>query len=286
MTLISKLILWGTVALLFLSNSIKAQSFYNFDGFIADSAFVTNNKIKSVIIRIPSLLDDTANKEFLPFQKLCFNPFGKLATYEFDYSEKKRENLDYLEYYYNDTTTRCYKSHRFRRPKDGPGTGKDSIREEIVYHYDEAGKLFFEEHHQIFISEFNEWTIGYEWYGDTLRVRYAENNKIDTVRFDEKGRLLEYTEGGKIYSINYDSLGRRIKMPYFLLNKDLTKGKQIGEYRYVYDGRGTLERIESLGYELVFTNDFMGLPMSSQMLDRKTGKTIGWQVQYEYEFRW
>ena len=96
MTLISKLILWGTVALLFLSNSIKAQSFYNFDGFIADSAFVTNNKIKSVIIRIPSLLDDTANKEFLPFQKLCFNPFGKLATYEFDYSEKKRKNLDYL----------------------------------------------------------------------------------------------------------------------------------------------------------------------------------------------
>ncbi len=275
-----------TVGILFQCLTIKSQSFYNFDGFIADSAFVINNKIKSVIIRIPSLLDDTENKEFLPFQKLCFNPFGKLATYEYDYSEKKRKNEDYLEYYYNDTTSRCYKSHRFRRPKDGPGTGKDTIREEIVYHYDEGGKLFFEEHHQIFISEFNEWTIGYEWYGDTLRVRYAENNKIDTVRFDEKGRLSEYTEGGKIYSISYDSLGRRAKMPYFLLNNDLTKGKQIGEYHYVYDGRGKLERIETNGYELVFNNDFMGLPINSQMRDRKTGQPIGWQVQYEYEFRW
>lgn len=286
MTIMSKLTIFFAAILLFFCSTMKAQSFYNFDGFIADSAFISNNKIKSVIIRIPSLLDDTANKEFLPFQKLCFNPFGKLATYEFDFSEKKRENEDYLEHYYNDTTTRCVKSHRFRRPKGGPGTGKDSIREEIVYHYDEEGKLFFEEHHQIFISEFNEWTVGYEWYGDTLRVRYAENNKIDTVRFDEKGRLSEYTEGEKIYAIHYDSLGRRTKMPYFLLNKDLTKGKQIGEYNYVYDGRGKLERIETLGYELVFTNDFMGLPTSSQMRDRKTGQPIGWQVQYEYEFRW
>ena len=283
---IHKLTFFLAIGFLLFYNTTSAQSFYNFDGFIADSAFVKQNKIKSVIIRIPSLLDDTTNKEFLPFQKLCFNPFGKLATYEFDYSEKNRENLDYFEHYYNDTTTRCYKSHRFRRPKNGSGTGKDSIREEIVYHYDETGKLFFEEHHQIYISEYNEWTVGYEWYGDTLRVRYAENNKIDTVRFDESGRLSEYTEGGKIYSINYDSLGRRIKMPYFLLNKDLTKGKQIGEYSYIYDGRGKLERIESLGYELVFTNDFMGLPMSSQMVDRKTGQTIGWKVQYEYEFRW
>ena len=58
------------------------------------------------------------------------------------------------------------------------------------------------------------------------------------------------------------------------------------KYSYVYDGSGKLERIETLGYELVFTNDFMGLPTSSQMRDRKTGQTIGWQVQYEYEFRW
>ncbi len=286
MTFMNKQIFPLIAIILLFCNEIEAQSFYNFDSFLADSAFVTNNKIKSVIIRIPSLLDDTTSKDYLPFQKLCFNPFGKIATYEYDYSETKRVNEDYLEHYYNNTTSRCYKSHRFRRPKGGPGTGKDSIREEIIYHYDEEGKLFFEEHHQIFISEFNEWTVGYEWYGDTLRVRYAENNKIDTVRFNEKGLLSEYTEGGKIYSIFYDNVGRRIKMPYFLLNKDLTKGTQIGEYSYIYDGRGKLERIETLGYELVFTNDFMGLPTSSQMRDRKTGQPIGWQVQYEYEFRW
>ena len=286
MTFMNKQIFHLIAIILLFCNEIEAQSFYNFDSFLADSAFVTNNKIKSVIIRIPSLLDDTTSKDYLPFQKLCFNPFGKIATYEYDYSETKRVNEDYLEHYYNNTTSRCYKSHRFRRPKGGPGTGKDSIREEIIYHYDEEGKLFFEEHHQIFISEFNEWTVGYEWYGDTLRVRYAENNKIDTVRFNEKGLLSEYTEGGKIYSIFYDNVGRRIKMPYFLLNKDLTKGTQIGEYSYIYDGRGKLERIETLGYELVFTNDFMGLPTSSQMRDRKTGQPIGWQVQYEYEFRW
>ena len=284
----SKLTIYPTLFILFFWVNLKAQNFYNFDGFIADSAFVMNNKIKSLTIRIPSLLDDTTNKEFIPFQKLRFNPFGKLATYEYDFSEKKRINQDYIENYYSDLTSRCYKSHRFRRPKDGPGTGKDTIREEIIYHYDETGKLFFEEHHQIYISEFNEWTVGYEWYGDTLRIRYAENNKIDTVRFDEKNRISEYTDRGMMYKISYDSLGRRSKMAYFLLNKDDANAKptQIGEYNLVYDLSGKLERIETTAYEIAYTYDFMGLPLSSQMRDRKTGQPIGWQVLYEYEYRW
>ncbi|MBL7815822.1 MAG: hypothetical protein JNL70_12480 [Saprospiraceae bacterium] len=265
---------------------MQAQQFYNFDNFIADSAFIKNNKIKSITIRIPKLLDDTTNKEFVPFQKLYFNPFGKLATYEYDFSEKKRENEDYIEHYYDEKTTKCYKSHRFRRPKEGVGTAKDSIREEIIYHYDEVGKLFFEEHHQIFISEFNEWTVGYEWYGDTLRIRYAENNKIDTVRYDSQGRIAEYKERGKIYQIQYDSQGRRSKAIYFLVKEDETKGKQIGEYNFVYDSKGNLERIESTGHEIVYINDFMGLPLSSQVQDKQTGKMVGFQIVYDYEFRW
>ena len=282
MNLLFKHLLLFVVSILVYVNSLKAQNFYNFEGFIADSAFVIANKVKSVTIRIPTLLDDTTNKEFIPFQKLCFNPFGKLATYEFDFSEKKRVHLDYIEHYYNDTTARCYKSHRFRHAE----TGRDTLREEIVYHYDESAKLFFEEHHQLFITEFNEWTVGYEWYGDTLRIRYAENNKIDTMRFDTKGRISEYTDRDRMYKISYDSLGRKSKMSYFLLNNDDAKNKKIGEYFFVYDLSGKLERIETMGHEIVFTYDFMGLPLSSQMRDRKTGKPLGWQVLYEYEYRW
>ena len=274
-------IFW-VLCLSFSIQTFKAQSFYNFDNFLSDSAFVLKNKIKSVTIRIPSLLDDSTNKEFIPYQKLGFNSKGKLAAYEFDYSEKNRVNKDYIEHYYNDTTARCFKSHRYRRAI----TGKDTLREQIIYHYDEVGKLFFEEHHQVFISEFNEWTVGYEWYGDTLRIRYAENNKIDSTRFDEKGRVLAYTDRDRLYNIMYDSIGRKAKMSYFLLNNDDTKGKKLGEYIFNYDMNGKLERIETAGHEIDFTYDFMGLPLSSQMRDKKTGQAIGWQVIYEYDYRW
>jgi YD repeat-containing protein len=283
MKLLSQHLFLLAAIIVFYTTSLKAQSFYNFDGFIADSAFVITNKVKSVTIRIPTLLDDSTNKEFIPFQKLCFNPFGKIATYEYDYSEKNRDNIDYMEHYYNDTTARCYKSHRFRRAKM---TGKDTLREEVVYHYDETAKLFFEEHHQLYISEFNEWTVGYEWYGDTLSIRYAENNKIDTTRFDAKGRISEYTDRNRLYKITYDSLGRRSKMTYFLLNTDNAKHRKIGEYSFIYDLGGKLERIETAGHEIVFTYDFMGLPLSSQMRDRKTGQPLGSQIVYEYDYRW
>ncbi len=286
MTINYKRIIFSTAIVFSLFNNSQAQSFYNFDAFITDSAFVINNKVKSVTIRIPTLLDDTTNKEFLPYQKMCFNPYGKLATYEYDYSEKKRENEDYIEHYYDEITKHCYKSHRFRRPKNGAGTSKDTIREEINYKYDETGKLFFEEHHQIFMTEFNEWTVGYEWYGDTLRIRYAENNKIDTVRYDEKGRLLEYTDRNIMYKISYDSTGKRSKMAYFLINDEKMQGKQLGEYRLFYDLTGKLDRIETEGSEIVFTYDFMGLPLSSQMRDKKTGQNMGWRVMYDYEYRY
>lgn len=282
MNLLSKQFFLCLVSLLLSINSLKAQSFYNFDDFIADSAFVIANKIKSVTIRMPTLLDDTTNKEFIPYQRICFNPFGKIATYEFDFSEKKRVHIDYLEHYYNDTTARRYKSHRFRHAE----TGKDTLREEIIYHYDESAKLFFEEHHQLFITEFNEWTVGYEWYGDTLCIRYAENNKIDTVRYDLKGRVSEYTDRNRMYKITYDSLGRKSKMTYFLLNNDNAKNKKIGEYTFVYDLKGKLERIETIGHEIVFTYDFMGLPLSSQMRDKRTGQPLGSQILYEYDYRW
>jgi hypothetical protein len=286
MTINYKQIIFISLCFFFTFGNLKAQSFYNFDAFVTDSAFVINNKIKSITLRIPTLLDDTTNRDFLPYQKLCFNPYGKLSTYEYDFSEQKRDNEDYIEHYYDEKTKRCHKSHRFRRPKGGAGTSKDSIREEIVYKYDETGKLFFEEHHQIFMTEFNEWTVGYEWYGDTLRIRYAENNKIDTVRFDEIGRLMEYTDRNIMYKISYDSTGKRSKMAYFLLNEDRTVGKQLGEYNLRYDATGKLEKIETDGSEIVFTYDFMGLPLSSQMRDRKTGQNMGWQVKYDYEYRY
>ena len=142
MTIIYRQFVLPSICIFFLIGNLYAQSFYNFDSFIADSAFVINNKIKSVTIRIPTLLDDTTNKDFLPYQKLCFNPFGKLSTYEYDFSEKKRSNEDYIEHYYNESSKQCYKSHRFRRPLGGAGTGKDSIREEINYNMTKQASCF------------------------------------------------------------------------------------------------------------------------------------------------
>jgi hypothetical protein len=261
-----------------LNNHLKAQQFYNFEEFFEDSAFILSNNIKTVTLRIPSLVNDTAAETFA-VQRLCFNPYGKLGQYEFNlYNDAP--NKGYVEHYHNEAAQR-FKSHTYKRNK----FGRDSLREIVEYHHDETGKVYFEEHHQIYISEFNEWTIGYEWYGDTLRVEYAPDSRIDSVRYDGQKHVVEYTQAGWRYRNFYDNEGRKTHMLRFFLDNKAVEGTEVGQYEYIYDQRGRLIRIETTGREIVYEWGDLGLPVSSYQRDRSSGKILGHHVFYEYEFR-
>jgi hypothetical protein len=261
---------------------LRAQQFYHFEEFFEDSAFIIAKNIKSVTVRMPDLMNDTTETEYLPLQKLCFNPFGKLAKYEFNLSpENRRKPFGYLENYYNEAA-RCFRSYRFHRGKDE----RDSIREVILYDYDEDGKLTVESHHQMQIGEYNEYSINYEWFADTFRLQLAEENKMDSVRFDEKHRAIMFSQNGVIYYPIFDEkTGVRNRMKRFVRDESTEKPIEISELNYIYDENKRLVRVETVGREVIFLYDFNGLPISSMIRDRASGKQIGWQVHYEYEFR-
>jgi hypothetical protein len=261
---------------------ITAQQYYHFEEFFEDTAFINAKNIKAVTVRMPDLVSDTTETEYLPLQKLCFNPYGKLAKYEFNLTpERKRKPFGFLENYY-DKAARCFRSYRFHRGKDE----RDSIREVILYDYDEQGRLTIESHHQMQIGEFNEYSINYEWFADSFRLQLAEENKMDSVRFDERHRAVMFSQNGIVYYPVFDeTTGTRIRMRRFVRDESSEKAIEISEVNYVYDDSKRLIRVETAGREVIFLYDFNGLPISSQMRDRTSGKQIGWQVYYEYEFR-
>jgi hypothetical protein len=267
---------------LVVSSRLTAQQFYHFEEFFDDTAFIVAKNIKSVTVRMPDLMTDTTENEYLPLQKLCFNPFGKLAKYEFNLTpENRRKPYGFIENYY-DEGAKCYRSYRFHRGKDE----RDSIREVILYEYDEQGRLTIESHHQMQIGEFNEYSINYEWFADSFRLQLAEENKMDSVRFDERHRAMMFSQNGVIYYPIYDEkTGLRQGMKRFIRDDSSEQPIEISEVAYLYDDANRLLRIETAGREVVYLYDFNGLPISSQTRDRASGKQIGWQVYYEYEFR-
>lgn len=264
------------------STQLKAQQFYHYEEFFDDTAFIVSKNIKSVTVRMPDLMSDTTELEYLPLQKLCFNPFGKLAKYEFNLTpEKQRKPFGFIENFY-DASARCFRSYRFHRGKDE----RDSVREVILYEYDEGGRLTIESHHQMQIGEFNEYSINYEWFADTFRLQLAEENKMDSVRFDEQHRALMFSQNGIIYYPYFDEkTGLRQGMKRFIRDDSSESPIEISEMKYVYDDAKRLIRIETAGREVIYLYDFNGLPISSQSRDKVSGKQIGWQVNYEYEFR-
>jgi hypothetical protein len=263
---------------IFVNNHLKAQQFYNFEEFFEDTAFIQSNGIKTVTLRIPNLTNDTSS-EALAVQRLCYNPYGKLGQYEYNlYTNQPHRG--YVEHFYNDGAQR-FKSHSYKRGADG----RDSLREVVVYHHDETGKVYLEEHHQIYISEFNEWTIGYEWFGDSLRVQYAPDSRIDSVRYDANRHIVEYTQSGWRYRNFYDNEGKKTHMLRFFMTDEAKEGSEVGQYEYIYDNRGRLTRIETIGREIIFEYGDLGLPVSSYQRDRTTGKQLGFQVFFEYELR-
>jgi hypothetical protein len=270
------------ILLLFSLPTTYAQQFYHFEEFFEDTAFIVSKNIKSVTVRMPDLLTDTTESEYLPLQKLCFNPYGKLAKYEFNMTpENRRKPFGFIENFYNEAA-RCFRSYRYHRGKDE----RDSIREVILYEYDEIGRLTIESHHQMQIGEYNEYSINYEWFADSFRLQLAEENKMDSVKFDARHRAVMFSQNGVIYYPFFDdTTGLRNKMKRFVRDESTDKAIEISEVIYFYDDSKKLIRVETVGREVVFLYDFNGLPVSSQIRDKASGKQIGWQVYYDYEFR-
>ncbi len=271
-----------TILCAFIPTQLSAQQFYHFEEFYEDSAFIVAKNIKSVTVRMPDLMTDTTESEYLPLQKLCFNPYGKLAKYEFNLTpDNQRKPFGFIENFYNETA-RCFRSYRYHRGKDE----RDSIREVILYEYDEIGRLIIESHHQMQIGEYNEYSINYEWFADSFRLQLAEENRMDSVRFDPQRRAVMFSQNGVIYYPYFDEkTGLRQKMQRFVRDESTEKPIEISEVAYIYDDSRKLVRVETAGREVIFLYDYNGLPISSQMRDKTSGKQIGWQVYYEYEFR-
>ena len=56
-------------------------------------------------------------------------------------------------------------------------------------------------------------------------------------------------------------------------------------FQFIELGIGNVARIEMTGREVVFLYDDRGLPISSYLRERASGKTLGYQIFYDYEFR-
>ena len=229
-------------------------------------------------MRVPAM-EKELTTDVLSFQKMGFNPDGQLSWYEHDKQDKKGLKKYYLWHFY-DKKSRRYLSKMLERCN-----GQDSLRELSNYFYDDHDHIIHEEHFQMNIINYNDWTIDYEWLGDTVRVRHSEINKIDTTLFDNQGRMIGFEENSWKYKIEYDEQGRFKRSSYYWLNSPTTQDNLIDARTYHYNREVHLERIESEAWEVLFQLDFSGLPMSSRIVDKKTGKSLGWEIVYEYETR-
>ena len=140
-TLLTIFIFFNTLFL----NSLYSQYFYNNEDFFSDSAFILKHNIKVVSIRIPELIADSTS-DMAAYQRLCFNPFGKLAWFEYDSTENNIRRKYYTWHFYDDNARR-FKSRIFQRCDF-----RDSLREEIQYNYDPTGRLYQQDHYQVFFN--------------------------------------------------------------------------------------------------------------------------------------
>ncbi len=264
---------------LFLIPSLHAQQFYNYEDFFTDANYVKKHKIKSVSITIPAIRTDSMS-EIITFQKLCFNSLGKFSWIEHDKMDRKGLKKYFLWHFYDDSA-RLVQTKLIEKCSN-----QDSLREEAKIQYDENGKIKLEEFYQFYVGNYNDWKIEYAWLGDTIKVRYFENDKKDTTFYDGKtGKIISFEQNSWKYILEYDSQNRIVKSSYYWLNSPATNDNKIDERIYHYDRYNCLERIESEAWAVVFNNDFEGLPFSSHVIDKASGKQIGWRVEYAYEFR-
>lgn len=263
---------------LFIFNTLEAQQFYHYEDFFNDSAFILKNNIKVVNIRIPELYGDSS-KEYYPYQKLCFNPYGKLAWYEYDFFEGKTRRKYYNWYFYDESARRS-KSRIFQRCD-----GRDSLREESLYMYDPKGRLYHEEHYQIYIFAYREWSFDYDWQGDSLKIKIDNFENHDTARLDTEGREVEFVYNSMRYQIDYNKKGKKERARYFWLNDKVLDEYKVDEVHYIYDKKDKLIRLETDSQIITFEYDDAGLPISSASKNKFSGEKMGPRIYYDYEMR-
>jgi hypothetical protein len=269
------------IFLTFLTNhNAIAQNFYNYEDFIADSAFVQRHNIKVLSMRIPELQLDSS-REHLASQRLCFNPNNKLAWYEHDSLKNNVVKRYYTWHFYNNQS-QLFKSRIFQRCADGT----DSIREEVKYHFSPEGRMYEEYHSLIYTGAYHEWYLVYEWQGDSTRICSNEEDYSDTTFFNKKGMVTQFVKDGWKYTVEYNERGKKSKMQYFQYDETTSRGEElIDTMVYEYDADGLLQKIVGNQNEIIFTYNSNGLPLSSKILKKGTSEKSGWEIFYDYEFR-
>ena len=257
---------------------LHAQHFYNYEDFFSDSSFILRHNIKVVNMRIPELLGDSA-KAYAAYQRFCYNPYGKLAWYEYD-SIVNNVRRKYYTWHLYDQSARINKSRIFQRCAE-----RDSLREEIRYFFDPYNRLYHEDHYQIYISAYREWSFDYVFEGDSIKIRVDELDNQDTMRIDKLGRETEFTHEDWKYQAEFDDNGRRSKLRCFLVNNETTERTFVDEMVFAYDDKGRQTSIISSTRTIIYTFNVDGLPASSTVYDKLTGKKVGFEVFYDYEFR-
>lgn len=259
-------------------NTIQAQQLYHYEDFFNDSTFILDNNIKIVNIRIPELYGDSS-KEYYPYQKICYNPYGKMAWYEYDFYEGNVRRKYYSWHFYNEKAQRT-KSRIFQRCDD-----RDSLREESQYFYDTKGRLYHEEHYQIFITAYREWAFSYDWQGDSLKIKIDDFDNKDTSKLDIAGREVEFVYNNVRYQIDYNKKGKKHRARYFFLNDKITDEYKVDEVYYIYDKKNRLIRLETDSRIITFEYNEKGLPISSSGKSKFTGEKMGPRIYYDYEFK-
>jgi hypothetical protein len=268
--------------LFLLSNhNLISQNFYNYEDFMADSAFVQRHNIKVLTMRVPELLLDSG-REHLATQRLCFNPENnKLAWYEHDSLKNNVVKRYYTWHFYNKESQLC-NSRVFQRCADGT----DSIREEVKYRFSPEGRMYEEYHYLIYTGAYHEWYFVYEWQGDSARICSNEEDYQDTTLFNKKGLVTQFVKDGWKYNVEYNEQGKKSKMQYYQYDETTSRGDElIDVMNYEYDANGSLLKIVGTQNEIVFNYDSNGLPVSSKIVKKTTGEKVGWEIFYDYEFR-
>jgi hypothetical protein len=259
-----------------ITNGLSAQYFYHHEDFLSDANFINKHNIKVVNIGIPSLMEDTLT-DIVPYQKLCYNPFGKLAWYEYDTTINTVKRKYYTWHFYDDNA-RKFKSRVFQRCND-----IDSLREEIRYEYNRDGKLLTEMHYQIYILAYREWSFSYDWQ-DTIKIRVDDYDIADTSKLDNLGREIDFTRDSIRYLVEFDEKGRRKKVEYFNVTD---KGEFVknDELNFFYKPDDMLEKVVTMSREIIYKYENGVLPSSSVTRDKFSGQQIGHEITYEYEYR-
>jgi hypothetical protein len=263
---------------LLIFNNLYGQYFQNNEDFLTDSSFILKHNIKVVTIRIPDLQSDSVFEK-AAFQRLCFNPFGKLSWFEYDSIENNVRRKFYTWHFYNDNAQR-FKSRIFQRCD-----GIDSLREEIQYQFTPLGQIIQEDHYQIFIASYRDWSFAYQWHGDTMCVKGDDLGNMDTIYYNKNLLPVNYTQEGFRYEVEYDEKNRKSVVRYFKKTEGDSEETKVDDVQYFYDELDRLHKVETSTRTISFIFNGNNLPISSFTLDKLTGRKVGSQVFYDYEFK-